>query len=294
MNVWLRCPSPAGVYRGRAVRFSLDVAQHQLSWSQILERVQFAEARGFDGAWVFDHFKPLYGDPAGPCLEGWTLLAGLAAQTTCIRLGALVTGMTYRHPSVLATEAVTVDHISNGRLEIGVGAAWNEPEHHELGIPFPAIKARAERLEEGIEVMRALMTKDHATFNGRHYTLEAATYHPRPVQKPHPPIWIGASGEQLMLPIVARQADAWHAFGSADALVRKSKLLDEYAQKAGRDPKRILRSSSLSLSEPLDQVRRKAERLREAGFSYLVVSWPAEGQSKVEEFVKQVMPELPN
>lgn len=274
------------------MRLSLDVAQHQLNWSQILERVQFAEARGFDGAWVFDHFKPLYGDPRGPCLEGWTLLAGLAAQTTRIRLGALVTGMTYRHPSVLVTEAVTVDHISNGRLELGVGAAWNEPEHHELGIPFPAIKQRAERLEEGIEVMRALMTRDRATFKGLHYTLKDATFHPRPVQKPHPPIWIGASGEQLMLPIVARQADAWHAFGSADALVRKSKLLDEYAQQAGRDPKRILRSTSLSLSEPLDQVLRKADRLREAGFSYLVVSWPSEGAQKVEAFANQVMPEL--
>ncbi|MDQ6709232.1 MAG: TIGR03560 family F420-dependent LLM class oxidoreductase [Candidatus Dormibacteraeota bacterium] len=271
------------------MRFGLDVAQHQLSWSQLLERVQFAEEVGFDGAWVFDHFKPLYGDPAGPCLEGWTLLAALAARTSRIRLGTLVTGMTYRHPSVLATEAVTVDQISNGRLELGLGAAWNEPEHREFGIPFPGIKERAERLEEGIEVIRTLMTKDRASFKGRHYQLDAATYRPRPVQQLHPPIWIGASGEQLMLPVVARQADAWHAFGSADSMTRKSHLLDTYAREAGRDPKRILRSSSLSISEPLDQARRKAERLREAGFGYLVVSWPDEGRRKVQEFVKSVM-----
>ena len=278
------------MYCGREVRFGLDVAQHQLEWPDLLHRVQFAEEQGFDGAWVFDHFKPLYGDPGGPCLEGWTLLAGLAAQTSRIRLGTLVTGMTYRHPSVLATQAVTVDQISNGRLELGLGAAWNEPEHRAFGIPFPAIKERAERLEEGIEVMRSLMTRDGASFKGKHYQLEQATYRPRPVQQPHPPIWIGASGEQLMLPIVARQADAWHAFGSADALGRKSRLLDEYAEKAGRDPKQILRSTSLSISEPLEQARRKAERLRDAGFGYLVVSWPAEGERKVQEFARTVIP----
>ncbi|HEY0492976.1 MAG TPA: TIGR03560 family F420-dependent LLM class oxidoreductase [Candidatus Dormibacteraeota bacterium] len=271
------------------MRFGLDVAQHQLEWPELLQRVRFAEELGFDGAWVFDHFKPLYGDARGPCLEGWTVLAGLAAQTSRIRLGTLVTGITYRHPAVLATEAVTVDQISSGRLELGLGAAWNEAEHTEYGIPFPQIRERAEHLEEGIEVMRMLMTRDAASFKGRHYQLHQATYRPRPIQRPHPPIWIGASGEKLMLPIVARQADAWHAFGSADSMLRKSKLLDEYAEKAGRDRKQILRSSSLSISEGVDQARRKTERLAEAGFGYLVVSWPAEGERKVEEFVKKVV-----
>src|ERR1700736_5420955 len=158
------------------MRIGLDVAQHQLMWPELTERVQFAESAGFDGAWVFDHFSPLYGDPNGPCLEGWTLLPGLAALTSRIRLGVLVTGITYRHPSVLATEAVTVDQISNGRLELGLGAAWNDPEHREFGISFPPIKERAERLEEGIEVMRTLMTKDRASFKGRHYQLHEATY----------------------------------------------------------------------------------------------------------------------
>ena len=278
------------MYCGREVRFGLDVAQHQLEWPRLLQRVRFAEELGFDGAWIFDHFKPLYGDPNGPCLEGWTLLAGLAAETSRIRLGTLVTGITYRHPAVLATEAVTVDQISGGRLELGLGAAWNEPEHREFGIQFPGIKERTERLEEGIEVMRMLMTRDRASFTGRHYRLDQATYRPRPVQRPHPPIWIGASGEQLMLPIVARQADAWHAFGSFDGLARKTRLLDQYAEKAGRDPKRILRSSSLSISEGVDQARRKAERLAEAGFGYLVVSWPADGERRVEEFLRAVVP----
>jgi len=274
------------------MRIGLDTAQHQLLWPELVERVQFAESAGFDGAWVFDHFKPLYGDPDGPCLEASTLLAGLAAITSRIRLGVLVTGITYRHPSILATEAITVDHISNGRLEIGMGAAWHQPEHGELGVPFPPLKERAERLEEGVQVIRLLMTKDHATFSGRHYQLADASYHPRPVQRPHPPIWIGAGGEQLMLPIVARQADAWHAFGSDDSLARKSRVLDQLAEKTGRDPKAILRSASLSLSRPWHQVRRRAARLRAAGFAYLIAEWPSEGKRRLDEFVDKVMPEL--
>ena len=274
------------------MRVGLDVAQHQLLWPELVNRVEFAEPAGFDGVWVFDHFTPLYGDRNGPCLEAWTLLAGLAARTSRIRLGVLVTGITYRHPSILATEAITVDHISNGRLEIGMGAAWHQPEHEELGIAFPPIKERAERLEEGIQVMRLLMTRDRATFGGRYYQLEEASYHPKPVQQPHPPIWIGASGEQLMLPIVARQADAWHAFGSQETLAAKSRLLDQLAEQAGRDPTRILRSASLSLSQPWDRVRRRAENLAQAGFGYLVAEWPSEGRGRLEEFVEKVMPQI--
>src|SRR2546425_8753660 len=118
------------------MRIGLDVAQHQLLWPELLERVQLAEDAGFDGAWVFDHFKPLYGNPNGPCMEGWTLLAGLAAKTSRIRLGGLVTGGTYPHPSTLAAEAGTIDHISHRRLEIGVGAAPHPPQHEGLGLPF--------------------------------------------------------------------------------------------------------------------------------------------------------------
>jgi F420-dependent oxidoreductase-like protein len=274
------------------MRIGLDVAQHQLLWPELVERVQFAEQAGFDGAWVFDHFTPLYGNRNGPAMEAWTLLAALAARTSRIRLGALVTGITYRHPSILATEAITVDHISTGRLEIGLGAAWHQPEHEQLGIPFPPIKERAERLDEGVQVMRLLMTKDHANFRGRHYQLEDASYHPRPIQKPHPPFWIGASGEQLMLPIVARQADAWHAFGSEQTMAAKSRLVDQLAEKAGRDPKQILRSASLSLSQDWGQVRRRAAKLRDAGFAYLVAEWPSEGRGRLEDFAQNVMPEL--
>jgi F420-dependent oxidoreductase-like protein len=273
------------------VKFGLDVSQHHLQWDEILGRVKLAEDAGFDGAWVFDHFKPLYASPTGPSLEAWTLLAGLAAATERIRLGPLVTGMTYRHPSILTTEIVTVDHISNGRVEAAVGAAWFEGEHDELGIEFPRTRVRAERMEEGTQVMRLLMTEDGATFDGKHYRLNDATYNPKPVQQPHPPIWIGARGEQLMLPIVGRQADAWHAWGSVTDLQRKWRIVSQHAEKAGRNPDDITRATGLSLSEPWDEVRARIEEVADAGWSYLTVSWPSEGKARLEEFIEKVMPD---
>jgi F420-dependent oxidoreductase-like protein len=274
------------------MRFGIDLSQHQLDWSELRTRVRFAEDAGFDGAWVFDHFKPLYGDPTGPCMEGWTLLAALAASTDRIRLGALVTGVTYRHPSVLAAEAVTVDHVSNGRLELAIGAAWFVQEHRELGIDFPSTHRRAERLEEAVQVLRLLMTSDDVSFEGRHYKLRTATYRPRPVQKPHPPIWIGAGGRRLTLPIVGRRADVWHGFGSVEDLKAKSAVVDEHARRANRDPASIQRATSLSISEPFDEVRALIGALADAGFSYLEVSWPSEGRERLEEFVADVMPEF--
>jgi alkanesulfonate monooxygenase SsuD/methylene tetrahydromethanopterin reductase-like flavin-dependent oxidoreductase (luciferase family) len=143
--------------------------------------VSYAEAQGSDGAWLFDHFEATEGDPAGPCMEGWSLLGALAARTDRIRLGVMVTGITYRHPSILATQAVTIDQIAEGRLELGLGAAWHEEEHRELGLPFPDVGERMERLEEGTQIIRLLITEDGATFAGRHYQLHGVTYRPRPV-----------------------------------------------------------------------------------------------------------------
>jgi F420-dependent oxidoreductase-like protein len=274
------------------VRVGIDLAQHQLGWDELLARVRFAEELGFDGAWVFDHFKALYGDPGGPCFEAYTLLGALAAVTTRIRLGTLVTGVTYRHPSILAAEAVTIDHVSGGRLELSLGASWYEDEHIELGIPFPPTGERVERLEEGLLVVKALLTTDGATVEGRHYQLRDATYRPRPVQRPHPPIWVGAGGERRTIPIAARHADVWHAFGSVDALRRKSQVLEEHARRAGRDPAEIGRATNLSLSEPWSTVRSTAIAVRDAGFTYLVASWPEQGRPRVEEFAERLLPEL--
>ena len=275
------------------MRYGLDVTQHQLAWDEIVSRAHLAEDAGFDGVWVFDHFKALYADPKGPCLEGWTLLAGLACETARVRLGTLVTGMTHRVPSVLAAEVVTVDHLSGGRVECAVGAAWNEAEHHELGIPFPPVRDRMDRLEEGVQVLKLLFTQDDVTFEGRQVRVEHATYRPRPVQQPHPPIWIGGSGRTRTLPMAGRYADAWHgeATGAQD-LRSKLAIIDRAAEEAGRDPSSILRASSLSISEPWDEVKRSYEWMAAGGIGYLVVDWPGEGRGRVEEFVERVMPTL--
>jgi F420-dependent oxidoreductase-like protein len=274
------------------MRLGIDVAQHQRTWDELLDNVKWAEAAGFDGAWVFDHFKALYADPKGPCLEGWTLLAALGAATRRIRLGTLVTGITYRHPSILAAEAVTVDHVSHGRLELAVGAAWFEQEHRQLGIDFPPTGERARRLEEAVQVMKLLTTGEEVSFDGRYYQLDGATYRPPPVQRPHPPLWIGAAGEKLMLPIVGRHADVWHSGGHPAGLDRKWRIVSESAERAGRDPASISRATDLSISEDWDEVKARAEALRERDYGYVVVSWPGQGRPRVEEFLERVAPLL--
>ena len=274
------------------MRIDIETSQHHLTWDELLSRARLAEEAGFEGLWVFDHFKPLYADPKGPCFEGWTLLAALAAVTEKIRLGTLVTGVTYRHPSVLATEAVTVDHVSHGRLEFAIGAAWFDGEHHELGIDFPSTKGRIEVLEDAIAIYRLLATEEDVDYAGKHYSLKNATYLPRPVQKPYPPIWIGASGEKKMLPLVGRVADAWHTFGTRRDLARKWDIVKGAAEGAGRDPYEITRSTNISISKPWDEVRDRAHAYRELGLDVLIVSWPTEGRERVEDFVENVLPEL--
>src|SRR4029077_6999596 len=150
----------------------------------------------------------MYGEGPGNCFEGMTFLAALAGATTRVRLGLLVTGVTYRHPSVLAAEAVTIDHASRGRLELALGAAWFGEEHQELGIPFPPVRERIDRLEDTVEIVRRLATGEAVTYTGRTLSLAGARMLPRPVQRPCPPIWIGSSGEKRMLPLAVRLADA--------------------------------------------------------------------------------------
>ena len=270
------------------MKFGLEMAQHRLEWDDLLSRVQFAETAGFDGAWIFDHFQPLYGEGPGPCMEAWTLLAALAASTERIRLGALVTGMTYRHPSVLAAEVVTVDHVSGGRLEFGIGAGWYEPEHRELGIDLPPVGERVDRFEEGLQVILLLMTEDEVDFDGDHFPLQGATILPRPVQQPHPPVWIGASGPR-MLGIVARCADVWHTFGSPADVARLSKSLDEKILAAGRNPSDVARATSLSIEGSWDAIRAEVDAYADVGVSYLVVGWPGGGRARVEEFVERFL-----
>jgi F420-dependent oxidoreductase-like protein len=275
------------------MRFGLDIAQHQLTFDELVGRARLAEEAGLEGAWVFDHFSALYADPMGPCLEAWTLLAALARETSTIRLGTLVTGMTHRHPSVLATQVITVDHLSGGRVECAIGAAWNEREHRTLGIGLPPAAERVDRLEEGVQVLRSLFTEDGATFEGRYYRLDGATYHPRPVQSPHPPIWIGGTGRTRTLPIAGRHADVWHGWADdASELAEFNDIIDRAAEEAGRDPASILRASSLSISEGWDEVKKAYAWMAAGGIGYLVIEWPGEGEGRVRTFLEDIVPTL--
>ncbi len=273
------------------MRFGLDVAQQRMSWDELVRRVRLAEDLGFDGVWGFDHFQPMYGDGPGETFEGMTTLAALAGLTSRIRLGLLVTGATYRHPSVLAAQAVTIDHASHGRLELALGAAWFDKEHAELGIPFPPTAERFDLLQDTLEIVTRLFTGDVVSYAGKRVSLQDASLRPRPVQQPHPPIWIGGTGPKRTLPLVARYADVWHAFGSPNSLREANERIDTLAQAAGRDPAAIMRASSLSLDD-LETARKHAGKWRDAGYGYLVCGWPGEGEAQVEAFVRDVMPEF--
>ncbi|MFP5330795.1 MAG: LLM class flavin-dependent oxidoreductase [Acidimicrobiia bacterium] len=271
------------------MRFGLDVAQQRMSWAENVSRVRFAEELGFDGVWGFDHFQPMYGEGPGECFEGNTTLAAWSGATTDIRLGLLVAGMTYRHPAVYAAEAITIDHASNGRLELSYGAAWFEKEHRQLGIPFPDLGDRVDAFEEAVQIVRGLLTTDGFTFEGRHFQVYDATLNPKPVQQPHPPIWIGAKGEKRMMPIAARYADVWHAYGTPESLAPKNQRMTEHAERAGRDPKELKRASSLSLEDDLDTISRTVEAFEELGFDYLVCGWPSEARALVEPFAERFL-----
>ena len=260
-----------------------------MPWNELAARARLVDEVGFDGLWGFDHFQPMYGSGPGECFEGNTTLAALSGVTSRARLGLLVTGVTYRHPSVFAAEAITIDHASGGRLELSYGAAWYDKEHHELGIVFPDLRDRIDAFEEAVQIVRGLLTTDGFTFEGRHFQVRDATLLPRPVQSPHPPIWIGASGEKRMLPIAARYADVWHCYGPPKVLGPKSELLSDLATAAGRDPATILRAASLSLEDDWDEIARHVDGWRDAGFGYLVCGWPPDGTSRVEEFARRFL-----
>jgi F420-dependent oxidoreductase-like protein len=231
--------------RQRPLRFGFKTAPQHTTYDDMLRVWLEADAVPiFEHGWLFDHFMPLGDDPTGPCLEGWSLLAAYAARTERLRVGLMVTGNTYRHPAVLANIGATLDHISHGRLDFGIGAGWNELEHEAYGIPLPPPGERIRRLGEACELIRRLWTEETVTYEGRYYQLNEARCEPKPIQKPYPPFVIGGGGEQLTLRVVARYADISNFSGvvSLDDFTRKSRLLDSYCEEIGRDPAEIERS----------------------------------------------------
>ncbi len=229
--------------RSRPLRFGIKTSPLHSTYEPLLAVWREADALPiFEHAWVSDHFMSLGDDPAVPCLESWSLLAALAAQTTRLRVGVMVTGNTYRHPAVLAKIAATVDSIAHGRLNFGIGTGWSEREHHAYGIPLPPPGERIRRLEEACEIIRRLWTEPAVTFIGRYYQLREARCEPRPRQQPHPPFAIGAEGEKT-LRVVARYADIWDcSIDSPDEYRHKGAVLDSLCAAIGRDPATIERS----------------------------------------------------
>jgi F420-dependent oxidoreductase-like protein len=230
-------PTPAAAPK-KKIMFGIQTGQQDVTYQDILSIWTEAEALGFDSAWDFDHFAPIRGDINGPCLEGWTLLSALAARTQKIRIGALVTGNTYRNPALLAKMATTVDIISGGRLYLGIGAAWFEPEHLAYGFPFYTAKERAARLGESLEVITKLWTQNHPTFKGQYYSIIDAPYNPPNVQQPHPPIVIGGQGKKWIMPLVAKYADAWNVpIGvSPKGIQNRMKIVRDECARIGRQP----------------------------------------------------------
>jgi F420-dependent oxidoreductase-like protein len=241
-----------------------------------------ADELGFHSVWDYDHFYGMR-DPSTPSFDGWSMLAAMAAVTTRIRIGCMVTGVTYRHPAILAKMAVSVDHISEGRLELGIGAASHEGEHRGYGIPFPSAGDRIDMLEEACRIIRRLLTEDSVTQEGRFWNLTEALGNPKPVQD-RIPIVIGGTGERKTLRVVAKHADEWNFSPMKDLgaegpeeFARLSRVLDEHCAAVGRDPTNIRRSIQLMLRpgdrEQFDAKLGLLEEYARAGAEHVVLAF---------------------
>jgi F420-dependent oxidoreductase-like protein len=230
------------------MRFAFKTAPQHTSWQDMLAVWQEADQiELFESGWSFDHFYPIFSDSHGPCLEGWTTLAALAQATHRLRLGLMVTGIHYRHPAVLANMAAAVDIVSGGRLELGIGAGWNEEESGAYGIPLGSPGERSDRLEEACQVLIGLLSQETTTFHGRHYQLTEARNEPKGPQRPVP-LCIGGSGERRTLRTAARYAQHWNFVGGTPAeFAHKRDVLYEHCAAFGRDPKEITLSSHVAL-----------------------------------------------
>jgi F420-dependent oxidoreductase-like protein len=281
------------------LRFGVQLPPQHTTYAEILQTWREVDELGFDTAFLFDHFIPILSDPNGPCFEGWTLLAALAAQTKRVKVGLLVTGNTYRNPALVAKMAATVDHVSNGRAILGLGAAWFEREHTAYGVPFYTPGERARRLEEAVTVIKLLLSQQKSSFDGKFYQLKDALCEPKPLQKPHLPLLIGGVGPKRIQPLAARQADIWHFFpGSEDPqdARRMCESFDQLCQKVKRDPATVEKSLSLrppQLAGSSQEVVSRIKALANAGVGHFIISLPPPfDRALLRRFATEVMPEV--
>jgi F420-dependent oxidoreductase-like protein len=284
--------------RHSRLRFGVLTYPEHVTYREIVETWHEIDAAGFDSAFVFDHFVPYTGDPTGPCLESWTLLSALGAQTKQVRVGVLVTGNTYRHPALLAKMAITVDHVSNGRLILGLGAGWHQQEHRMYGFPFPPTGERARRLREAVTMFKQLFTADKSTFTGKYYQLKDAPFAPKAIQKPHLPILIGGTGQKVILPLAARHANVWHFYGGsgAESIRQSCTAFDAVCRKVGRDPAEVEKATSLYPAQLVGTSKEVVGRLRtfaDAGIGHMIIelSQPYDRQF-LRRFATDILPEF--
>jgi F420-dependent oxidoreductase-like protein len=281
------------------VRFGVQLRPERVAYRDLADAWRECDELGYDTLFAFDHLVPISGAPTDPCLEGWTLLSALATQTRRAEIGLLVTGNTYRHPAVLAKMAATVDQVADGRLILGIGAGWFEPEHRFYGIPFGTVASRARRLGEAVEMTKLLFTRERSTFTGKYYQLQDAPFAPKSVRRPHPPILIGGMGPKLVQPVAARHADIWHFFARGGDAAATRELVDDFntlCRSVGRDPAAVEKSTSLrdaQLSGSAQEIRTHVRTLVDAGVHHLILVLPAPyDRALLRRFAKEVAPEF--
>ncbi|MBV8559493.1 MAG: LLM class F420-dependent oxidoreductase [Acidimicrobiia bacterium] len=256
-------------------KFTFSVPDDRL-FEHVAGMATAADAGGFASLWVMDHFYQLpgLGGADDKMLEGYTLLGALAARTERVTLGTLVTGVTYRNPALLAKEVTTLDVISSGRAVLGIGAAWYDVEHEGLGVDFPPVPERMDRLEEAVQICRLMFTEERPTFEGRYYRIKEARNIPRPIQPGGPPIMIGGSGPKRTLRAVAKYADISNVFGGPDTLRKNVEILHNHCADVGRDPSeiKVTRLGSLFLARSADE----AEQLRQGVAGAMGEEWARE------------------
>jgi F420-dependent oxidoreductase-like protein len=271
-------------------RYAIKTATHHTSWEHMLGVWQAADRLPvFESAWNFDHFYPIRGDSDGPCLEAWVTLSALAQATERIRVGTMVNGMHFRHPAVTASMTSSLDIVSGGRFELGLGAGWYELEADAYGIALGSVGERMTRFEEGTEVIHNLLTQESTDFDGEFYHLRQARNEPKPVQDPRPPIVIGGRGEKRTLRLVARFASMWDALFAEDEPEEWQRLRDvlhAHCEQVGRDPSEITTSSHLRVPPDPDpgEVASRAQVLFDAGVDVAILGiTPQHGPETVEE-----------
>lgn len=280
------------------IKFGAVPNQSGVTWGELLSFWQELDRdSNFDSLWLMDHFVTGFGTSfgsEGPCFEAWTALAALAQATSRVRLGILVTGNTYRHPAVLAKQATTLDHISDGRLEFGIGAAWHTYEHEAFGIPFWSARERAERMEEAVRLIKMLWTEPVPKMDGKYYQLHAPPYNPPNIQQPHPPILIGGGGEKRTLRVVALYGDATNLQGTPEEVKRKFEVLEGHCNEIGRDFSTIRRTIQVPLFLTEDDAFRQrvlggmaaaTGRTPEEASRALLIGGVDEIKSRVQEYI---------